>query len=52
MSISERISQRLALHLAPGGFPLPDVFRGLAESFLFVAGLAQKGAVDQVRPAA
>ncbi len=42
----------LAPSLAPGGFPLPDVFRGLAENFLFVAGLAQKRAVDQVRRAA
>ncbi len=39
----------VAPSLAPGGFPLPDVFRGLAENFVFVAGLAQKRAVDQVR---
>jgi hypothetical protein len=34
---------------AAGAFPLPDVFRGLAETFLFAAGLAQRFAVDRVR---
>jgi hypothetical protein len=42
-----------AAGLAPGldlsGFPLPDVFRGLAENFLFAAGLAQRFAVTRVR---
>jgi len=37
--------------LASGGFPLPDVFRGLAENYLAVAGLAQSLAVRQVRKA-
>lgn len=35
-----------------GGFPLPDVFRGLAENFLFAAGLAQRWAVTRVRRSA
>jgi|SRR6185436_12743546 len=35
-----------------GGFPLPDVFRGLAENFLFVAGLAQLFVIRHVRRAA
>lgn len=34
------------------GFPLPDVFRGLAENFLFAAGLAQRWAVTRVRRSA
>lgn len=34
--------------LAPG-FPLTDVFRGLAENFLFAAGLAQRFVVRRVR---
>lgn len=33
------------------GFPFPDVFRGLAENFLFAAGLAQRWAVTRVRRA-
>ncbi|HEX9943598.1 MAG TPA: hypothetical protein VGG03_16420 [Thermoanaerobaculia bacterium] len=37
---------------APGAFPLPDVFRGLAENYLFAAGLAQLFVVRQVRRAA
>jgi hypothetical protein len=31
------------------GFPLTDVFRGLAQNFLFAAGLAQRWAVTRVR---
>ena len=34
------------------GFPLPDVFRGLAENYLFAAGLAQRWAVTRVRRSA
>ena len=41
-----------ALSAGPGGFPLPDLFRGLAENFLGVAGLTQLLAVRQVRRAA
>jgi hypothetical protein len=45
-----------AAHFGPAlgmtGFPLPDVFRGLAENFLFAAGLAQLFVVRQVRRAA
>lgn len=37
--------------LVPAGFPLPDVFRGLAENYLFAAGLAQLLVVRQVRRA-
>lgn len=33
------------------GFPLPDVFRGLAQNFLFVAGLAQLFVIRHVRRA-
>jgi hypothetical protein len=33
----------------PGAFPWTDVFRGLAENFLFAAGLAQRYAVEKVR---
>jgi len=33
-------------------FPLPDIFRGMAENFLCVAGLAQLAVVKQVRRAA
>ena len=39
----------LAPVLVPAGFPLGDVFRGLAENFLFGAGLAQLWVVQQVR---
>lgn len=35
-----------------GEFPLADVFRGLALNYLFVAGLAQRFAVQQVRRSA
>lgn len=42
----------LAPYLAPGAFPLSDVFRGLAENFLFAAGLAQLLVVRQVRRSA
>lgn len=38
-----------AAALAPGGLQLPDLFRGLAENFLFVAGLAQLLVVRHVR---
>ncbi|HSL85218.1 MAG TPA: hypothetical protein VLF66_20790 [Thermoanaerobaculia bacterium] len=33
------------------GFPLTDVFRGLAQNFVFAAGLAQRFAVTRVRQA-
>lgn len=36
---------------AAGAFPLTDLFRGLAQNFLFAAGLAQRFAVEQVRRA-
>jgi hypothetical protein len=39
----------LAPILAPGGFPLADVFRGLAETFLFAAGVAQLLVAQHVR---
>lgn len=35
--------------LASGGFPLAEMFRGLAVNFLFTAGLAQSFVVRQVR---
>lgn len=38
--------------LAPAGFPLADVFRGLAQNYLFAAGLAQLLVVRQVRRSA
>ncbi|HEX7183206.1 MAG TPA: hypothetical protein VF756_15305 [Thermoanaerobaculia bacterium] len=38
--------------LVPATFPLPDVFRGLAENYLFAAGLAQFLVVRHVRRAA
>lgn len=41
-----------AYYVASGQFPLTDVFRGLALNYLFVAGLAQRLAVQQVRRAA
>lgn len=34
------------------GFPLTDIFRGLAQNFLFAAGLAQRWAVTRVRRSA
>jgi hypothetical protein len=37
--------------LVPAGLPLPDLFRGLAENYLFAAGLAQLFVVRQVRRA-
>jgi hypothetical protein len=40
-----------AAGLPAGAFPLPDVFRGLAENFLFAAGLAQRFAIERVRRA-
>jgi hypothetical protein len=39
----------LAPHLAPNGFPLAEVFRGMAEGYLFAAGIAQFLAIRQVR---
>lgn len=39
----------LAPFLAPDWFPLADVFRGLAENFLFAAGVAQRFVVERVR---
>jgi hypothetical protein len=39
----------LAPTLAPGGFPLADVFRGLAETYLFAAGVAQLLVIQHVR---
>jgi len=42
----------LAPVLTPHGFLLPELFRGVAEASLFVAGFAQKRAVDLVRKAA
>jgi hypothetical protein len=42
----------LAPGVAPGGFPLADVFRGLAENFLCSAGLAQLFVIQQVRRSA
>ncbi len=38
--------------LLPTGLPLPEVFRGLAENYLFAAGMAQYFVIDQVRQAA
>lgn len=35
--------------LAAGGFPLTDLFRGMAENFLFAAGMAQYLAIGHVR---
>lgn len=36
----------------PAGIPLPEVFRGLAQNYLFVAGLAQLFVIQHVRRAA
>lgn len=41
----------LARYLAPGGFPLDEVFRGMAVSYLFAAGTAQFLIIRQVRRA-
>lgn len=38
--------------LVPAGFPLPDVFRGLAQNYLFAAGMAQYLVIRHVRRAA
>ncbi len=35
--------------LVPAGFPLPDIFRGLALNYLFAAGLAQFFVIRQIR---
>jgi hypothetical protein len=42
----------LAPHLAPGGVPVAEVFRGMAEGYLFAAGMAQSLVIRQVRRAA
>jgi hypothetical protein len=42
----------LAPHLAPGGVPVGEVFRGMAEAFLFAAGTAQYLVIHHVRRAA
>jgi len=42
----------LAPRLAPGGFPLAEVFRGMAESYLFAAGTVQFLLIRHVRRAA
>src|SRR5262249_54030499 len=39
----------LAPHLAPGGFPLHEVFRGMAVSYLFAAGTVQFLLIGHVR---
>ena len=46
------IAASLRPGLLPAGLPLPEVFRGLAENYLFAAGLAQYLVIDQVRRAA
>jgi hypothetical protein len=38
----------LAPFVAPDWFPLADVFRGLAQNFLFAAGVAQRFVVERV----
>ena len=38
-----------AATLTPGGFPWGEVFRGMAENYLFAAGLAQLFVVQHVR---
>jgi len=42
----------LAPHVAPGGFPLAEVFRGMGESYLFAAGAVQFLIIRHVRRAA
>lgn len=42
----------LAPHLAPGGVPVGEVFRGMAETCLFAAGTAQYLVIHHVRRAA
>jgi hypothetical protein len=42
----------LAPYLAPGGFPVAEVFRGMAEACLFAAGTAQFLVIRHVRRAA
>ena len=46
------IAAALRPGLLPAGLPLSEVFRGLAENYLFAAGLAQYFVIDQVRRAA
>src|SRR6185369_704304 len=41
----------LAPHLAPGGFPLAEVFRGMGETYLFAAGTVQFLIIRHVRRA-
>ena len=45
------VAASLAPGTVPAGLPLPEVFRGLAENFLFAAGMAQFLVVRQVRRA-
>jgi hypothetical protein len=42
----------LAPAVAPGGFPVAEVFRGMAETYLFAAGVAQFLVIRHVRRAA
>lgn len=42
----------LGMTLASESFPLNDLFRGMAENYLFVAGVAQRFAIQQVHRAA
>src|SRR3954470_11809227 len=46
------IAASLRPGLLPAGLPLSEVFRGLAENYLFAAGLAQYFVIAQVRRAA
>ena len=46
------IAASLRPGLLPAGLPLPEVFRGLAENYLFAAGMAQYFVIAQVRRAA
>jgi hypothetical protein len=46
------IAASLRPGLLPAGLPLSEVFRGLAENYLFAAGMAQYFVIHQVRRAA
>src|SRR3954447_2987074 len=46
------IAASLRPGLLPAGLPLPEVFRGLAENYLFAAGMAQYLVIHQARRAA
>jgi len=46
------IAASLRPGLLPAGLPLPEIFRGLAENYLFAAGMAQYLVIHQVRRAA